>query len=103
MNVTVKESALAPMVRQIGRYAELSNRDRSALEELPFAIRTMNAGCYLDRESDPVREHVVLLSGYTQRHKLARSGGRQIVAIQIPGEAISCSGLFFDPITARRR
>lgn len=96
MSVTVKESALAPMVRQIGRYAELSNRDRSALDELPFAIRTMDAGCYLAREGDPVREHVVLLSGYTQRHKLARSGGRQIVAIQIPGEAISCSGLFFD-------
>lgn len=84
------------MIAQIGRHVELSDRDRQALKGLPFTIRSIDAGRYVVREGDPVHEHVVLLSGYTQRHKLARSGGRQIVAIQIPGEAISCSGLLFD-------
>ncbi|MDN4634084.1 Crp/Fnr family transcriptional regulator [Sphingomonas sp. PsM26] len=91
----MSEAALEMMMRQFGRHAELDEEDRRALTRLPLTRRTANAGAFLLREGEPAHDHLILVSGFAQRHKLARSGGRQIVAIQIPGEAISCSTLFF--------
>lgn len=84
------------MVRKLGTHAALTDADRQALAGLPHTIRTYEAGTFLAREGEAANEHIVLLSGYTFRHKTTCFGGRQIVSMQLPGETIACSSLFFD-------
>ncbi|WP_446740980.1 cyclic nucleotide-binding domain-containing protein [Sphingomonas sp. CFBP 8760] len=79
---------LQAMVRQLGRHAKLSDDDRRAVDEPPFVRRTMKMGEHLARKGDPTHEHLVLLSGYVHKYKVASDGGRQIVAIRMPGDAI---------------
>lgn len=90
--------SLEAMVRKLGRHAELEDDDRQALANLPFSKRRVNMGHHLAREGDPACEHAVLLAGYVHQHKIANAGGRQIVAIRMPGDAISWSCLFFDRV-----
>ncbi len=84
------------MVRKLGTHAALTEDDREALAQLPYTVRTYDAGTFLAREGEAGSEHIVLLSGYTFRHKTTCFGGRQIVSMQLPGETIACSSLFFD-------
>jgi len=90
------QRAIDLITAQLERHANLDAGDREAVAQMPIKTQTVRAGAFLIREGEAVSDHLVLLSGCAQRNKLARSGGRQIVAIQIPGEAISCSSLFFD-------
>ena len=90
--------SLDTMVRQLGRHAELSDDDRRALAGVPFVRRKLNMGHYLARAGDQACEHIVLQSGYAHQHKIASAGGRQIVSIRMPGEAVSWTCLFFDRV-----
>jgi CRP-like cAMP-binding protein len=92
------QRAIDLITAQLERHAELNADDREALVRMPIKTRSVHAGAFLIREGEALSDHLVLLSGCTQRNKLARSGGRQIVAIQIPGETISYSSLFFDKV-----
>ena len=92
-----RTTALDAMMRKFDTHAELSDDDRHALAALPFTLHARAAGTYLAREGQVSDMHIVLLSGYAYRHKLTGTGARQIVSLQIPGEAVACSSLFFDP------
>ena len=90
------QDVLELMVRKLGTHAALTEDDRGALAHLPYTMRTYDAGAFLAREGKSSSDHIVLLSGYTYRHKTTCFGGRQIVSMQLPGETIACSTLFFD-------
>lgn len=87
---------LEMMVRKLGSHATLTDDDLRRLRALRYEVRSVARNAYLIREGDRNRDHVVLLSGYAFRHKTTSLGGRQVVSLQIPGEAISCSNLYFD-------
>lgn len=60
----------------------------AALLALPFTVRTMPRGQYIVREGDIARRACVLLDGFAYRQKILDDGGRQIVALQVPGDAV---------------
>ncbi|MDP1027240.1 Crp/Fnr family transcriptional regulator [Sphingomonas sp. KR1UV-12] len=76
------------LVRKLEGGVQLDAEQRQAIYALPHMIRATPAGTYLLREGDPPTICAVLVTGYALRHKITRHGVRQIVSLQIPGEAL---------------
>jgi CRP-like cAMP-binding protein len=84
---------LHALVQHLEVVSPLSEEDRQAILALPYKLRTLEAGTYLIREGDPPHRCCVLVSGLSFRQKLTGDGARQIIAIQIPGEAVDFQNL----------
>lgn len=85
---------LFPALRKLEQHVTLSADDRAAFENLPFAIRDMEASRYVIREQDPIRNCNVLLSGFAFRSKVVGNGGRQILSVHIPGDILDLQHAF---------
>jgi CRP-like cAMP-binding protein len=83
-------------IRNLEVRAPLPAEDRRAVLDLPYTLRTLEAGTYTIREADPPTACAVLLSGFAYRQKLTGDGARQIVALHIPGDALDFQNLFLD-------
>ena len=83
-----EQHPLGALLRRWSRYAALSNDDRQAIYDLPFAGRPFSKDAYLVREGQKTSECSLLLKGYAFRHKLLRNGSRQIISIHIPSEFV---------------
>jgi CRP-like cAMP-binding protein len=70
--------------------------DEQAIFNLPHVVRTIEAGTYILREADFPEMCGVLVSGFAYRQKITGEGSRQILAINIPGEAVDFQNLFLD-------
>jgi CRP-like cAMP-binding protein len=73
---------------KLGKRIQLSAEDRAAFYSLPFSIKDMNAGSYLVRERDRIKDCCILLSGFAFQSKVVGNGGRQILSIHIPGDVV---------------
>jgi CRP-like cAMP-binding protein len=91
-----KTDPLELLIRKLELQSPLAESDRAAIRGLPYTLRTVEAGTYAIREGDPPTQCAVLLSGFAYRQKLAGDGGRQIISIHIPGEALDFQNLFLD-------
>jgi CRP-like cAMP-binding protein len=89
-------SDLTLILRKLGSRCPLTPADREAVAALPFSVRPVPAASYLLREGEPPIACSFLLSGFAFRHKIVADGGRQIVSLHIPGEALDFQGLFLD-------
>ena len=69
----------------------LPQSDREAVLALPYALKSLAPGSYAVREGEPPSGCGVLVSGFAYRQKLTGDGGRQILSIHIPGEALRYS------------
>ena len=87
---------LSLMLRKLELHAFLPEEDRQAVLALPHTMRTLEPQSYTVREGDPPLACVVLVSGFAYRQKITGDGGRQIVAIHIPGEPLDFQNLFLD-------
>ena len=76
--------------------APLSDEDRQAILALPYTLKSLAPGTYAVREGEPPANCGVLVSGYAYRQKLTGDGGRQILSIHIPGEALDFQNIFLD-------
>ena len=85
---------LALLVRNLELRAPLSETARQALLWLPHELKTLEPASYLVREGEPATRCGVLVSGFAYRQKLTHAGTRQIIAIQIPGDAVDFQNLF---------
>jgi CRP-like cAMP-binding protein len=90
------ENSLALFVREVQRHARLSEDDVRELVELPARIRRLDPGAYLVREGDVPAYCSVLIEGFAYRQKITGRGGRQILAVCIPGDAIDFQNMFLD-------
>jgi CRP-like cAMP-binding protein len=88
--------SLTLMLRKLEAYCPLDDEDRSAILDLPFVQRRLEAGSYFLREGERPMQCAVLVSGYAYRHKLSGDGHRQIVSLHIPGEALDFQNLYLD-------
>ena len=84
------------LVRKLSIHAPLDAEDRSAILALPYMLKRLEPQTYTVREGDPPTQCGVLVSGFALRQKTNGDGGRQIVAIHIPGEALDFQNLFLD-------
>jgi CRP-like cAMP-binding protein len=87
---------LAPLVRELKRYASLDEDDVRAIMELPVRLRRLDAGSYLVREGDLPTHCCILIDGFAYRQKITGEGARQILAVCIPGDAIDFQNMFLD-------
>jgi CRP-like cAMP-binding protein len=82
------------LLRTLETHHTLSREDRAAILGLPFKLRLVEAQSYCVREGDRPDRCAVLVSGYAFRHKVTGEGNRQILSINIPGEAVDFQNLF---------
>jgi CRP-like cAMP-binding protein len=74
----------------------LSQEEMAAVHRLPCQLRRLEAHSYILREGDKPVRCAVLQEGYAFRHKLTGDGSRQILAINIPGEAVDFQNMFLE-------
>ena len=74
----------------------LSEGDRQAILALPYSMKSVAPGSYAVREGEPPAGCGVLVSGFAYRQKLTGDGGRQILSIHIPGEALDFQNIFLN-------
>jgi CRP-like cAMP-binding protein len=86
------------LVRKLRSRTDLSEDDRQAILALPFTRRTVVPGAYLAREGDRPSVCTALISGYAFRHKIVGNGGRQILSLHVPGEAVDFQSLHLDTV-----
>jgi CRP-like cAMP-binding protein len=87
---------LEALARQLRRHSSFSDEDVAAVRALPHKLRVLEPSSYIIREGDPPTRCAVLVSGFAYRQKTTGDGARQIIALQIPGDALDFQNLFLD-------
>jgi CRP-like cAMP-binding protein len=90
------ETALELLARKLNLHHRLSDADQRAIIGLPNRLRRMEAQSYILREGDRPERCAVLIQGFSFRHKLTGDGSRQILSINIPGEALDFQNIFLE-------
>ena len=81
------------LIDRLERYSDLSREDRSALEAMKPRRRRFERGAVV-RRCDEASEHLFCLEqGWAVRCRLLPDGGRQILAILIPGDVCDLQAL----------
>jgi CRP-like cAMP-binding protein len=76
------------MLRKLESWATFTDADREALLALPHTLKAIEPHHYLVRDGDRATHCCLLRSGFMFRHKIAGSGGRQIVSIHMAGDMV---------------
>ena len=82
-------TSLMPMVRKLELWKPLSERDRTAILDLPHEAESLGRGGYIIRERQETDHACLLLSGFVFRQKVTGNGGRSISAVHMPGDIVS--------------
>jgi CRP-like cAMP-binding protein len=83
---SVSEHILAPALRKLEKRVPFSSEDRAAFQSMPLTIKELNAGSYIVRERDHIKNCCILLSGFAFRSKIVGNGARQILSVHVPGD-----------------
>jgi CRP-like cAMP-binding protein len=94
--VNTPRHPLELLLRNLELRVPLPDADRKAILALPYNMKTLEPATYTVREADSPELCAVLVSGFAYRQKLTGDGARQIVALQIPGDALDFQNLFLD-------
>jgi CRP-like cAMP-binding protein len=94
--VTSDSHPLDLLIRNLELRSALSDQDKQELLALPCTVRMLEAGTYIVREGERPSQIGVLVSGFAYRQKLTWNGGRQIIAVLLPGNPIDFQNLFLD-------
>ena len=86
--VDVPNNGIGWLKERLSAHGSFARAALDALDALPFTIRSCDANQYLLREGDRPKVCQFLLDGFVCRHKIVGDGGRQIVAIHLPGDLI---------------
>ena len=81
-------SSLAPMVRKLALWQELSTGEQEALLLLPHRLGRIQPGDYIVEQGTSAEQSCLLLSGFACRHKLTSGGARSISAIHMKGDFV---------------
>ncbi len=81
---------------KLDRLVRLSTDDRAAIRSLPFQLRNLTPGVPLIKEQSTPQQCALLLQGLAIRSKYSSDGARQIVAIQLRGDALDLQHLYLE-------
>lgn len=84
----MQDATLQRLLTKLKSRCRFTLEDETALLALPFSFKALEPGNYLVRQGERADFACVLLSGFAYRQKVVGDGGRQIVALQIPGDAV---------------
>lgn len=97
MDYHARSSGFGPLsifIRKLLNRSMLSANDQSAIAALPLRIQSFRADATILREGDRPGLCPILLAGFVYRYKLSAGGGRQIVALKMPGDALDLQSAF---------
>ena len=92
--MAVIDQSLEILARKLDFHHDLGDDDKQAILHLPHKLRRLEAQSYVMREGDRPERCAILLEGFSVRHKLTGDGSRQILAINVPGDALDFQNLF---------
>jgi CRP-like cAMP-binding protein len=81
-------------LRKLRSHSMLTTEDQRLLASLPHQMRRLAPNEYILREGDQATVCPILLSGIAFRQKHVPDGGRQIVAVKIPGDPLDFQSLY---------
>jgi CRP-like cAMP-binding protein len=90
------DNPLRLLLKKLETHSVLEEEDRRAVLDLPYTLRTLEAHAYVVREGEQPDTCSILLRGFAYRQKLTSDGGRQILALHVPGEALDFQNLFLE-------
>lgn len=90
----MSNNPLELLLKNLELRSPLAESDRHAILALPYTLKSLAPGSYVVREGEPPTGCGVLVSGFAYRQKLTGDGGRQILSIHIPGEALDFQNIF---------
>ena len=83
-----RDEILAPMVRKLQLWRDLTPAEQDAVLALPNSVRRIEAARYIVRERDRTTHSCLLLSGFAFRHKITGDGARSISAVHMQGDIV---------------
>lgn len=89
----IPDHPLRLFVADLALRSALSDSDCDAICDLRFSLRSFLKSAYFVREADVAKSCGVLVSGHAFRHKTTSSGGRQLLSILLPGDALDLQNL----------
>ncbi|MBN8843170.1 MAG: Crp/Fnr family transcriptional regulator [Sphingomonadales bacterium] len=81
-------------LRKLLSHSLLSDEDQDAIAALPHSYRHLEPNEYILREGDRSDTCPILWSGFAYRQKATEEGGRQIVALKIPGDPMDFQSMY---------
>lgn len=94
MNANTGHAGLDIFLRKLLSHSPLTTDDQAAILALPHSVRHLEPNSYILREGDRSGACPILCSGFAYRQKSTREGGRQIVALKIPGDALDFQSMY---------
>jgi CRP-like cAMP-binding protein len=89
-------SPMGVIARRLDTRMPLGENATQAILELPHSVRRLRPHDYFVREGQRPHTSTVVIDGYVYRHKFVQDGGRQIVAIHLPGDFIDLQNILLD-------
>lgn len=87
-------NALAPFVAQLDTCGSFEKIDRAAILALPCVVQTFIRDTHVLRQGDSQDTLLVLIGGFATCQKLTDEGTRQLVSLNVAGDALNHSSLF---------
>lgn len=84
------------IARRLDSRIALDDAAVRAILSVPHEASALRPGDYFLREGARPRRSSVVIDGYIYRHKLVADGGRQIVAIHLPGDFVDLQNILLD-------
>ncbi|MDK2760903.1 MAG: Crp/Fnr family transcriptional regulator [Sphingopyxis sp.] len=81
-------------LRKLLSHSPLTDDDQAAIMAMPHSVRHMEPNSYILREGDRSGVCPILCAGFAYRQKSTQEGGRQIVALKIPGDALDFQSMY---------
>lgn len=94
MRAEIPLQGLEIFLRKLLSHSLLSTDDQAAILSLPHGVRHFEPNTYILREGDRSGICPILCAGFAYRQKLTHEGGRQIVALKIPGDALDFQSMY---------
>jgi CRP-like cAMP-binding protein len=82
------DSTLAPLVRKLSYWRPFDDADEQALLALPHQVREYEPSHFIVREREKPSHCCLMLSGFAFRHKVVRTGERQIMSLHMKGDMV---------------
>ena len=94
MNTKSDQPGLDIFLRKLLSHSPLPAEDQAAIAALPHSVRHLEPNSYILREGERSGVCPILCAGFAYRQKSTQEGGRQIVALKIPGDALDFQSLY---------
>ena len=91
-----KNRPMNALARRLDAHTPLDEDAVSAILTLPHRVQKLRAGEYFLREGERPINSTVVVDGYVFRHKFVQDGGRQIVALHIPGDFVDLQNILLN-------